>query len=93
MGSGQRRAWRLATHHCPDLLDIKPPKSLVRCPQYDGVSTTRSRERAVNQIYLTGDMNMVAEGVKTTQAVLDLAAGEINEDQFASWLRTNSKSP
>jgi death-on-curing protein len=26
----------------------------------------------------------------TTRAVLDVAAGEINEDQFAIWLRTNS---
>jgi death-on-curing protein len=29
----------------------------------------------------------------TTRAVLDLAAGEINEDEFASWLRANCTSP
>ncbi len=33
---------------------------------------------------------LTASETDTIQAVLDLAAGEINEDQFANWLRTNS---
>jgi prophage maintenance system killer protein len=33
---------------------------------------------------------LTASEAEATQAVLDLAAGEINEDQFATWLRANS---
>ena len=33
---------------------------------------------------------LTASEADATQAVLDLAAGEINEDQFATWLRANS---
>ena len=33
---------------------------------------------------------LTASEADATQGVLDLAAGEINEDQFAIWLRTNS---
>ncbi len=33
---------------------------------------------------------LTASEADATQAVLDLAAGNINEEQFAIWLRTNS---
>ena len=36
---------------------------------------------------------LAASEVDATRAVLDLAAGELNEDEFASWLRINGKSP
>jgi death-on-curing protein len=35
---------------------------------------------------------LTASEADATQAVLDLAAGEIKEDEFASWLRANSTS-
>jgi death-on-curing protein len=36
---------------------------------------------------------LAASEADATRAVLDLAASEMNEDDFASWLRINSKSP
>jgi death-on-curing protein len=36
---------------------------------------------------------LTASETDATRAVLDLAAGEINENQFASWLRANSRMP
>ena len=33
---------------------------------------------------------LIASEADATRAVLDLAAGEITKDEFASWLRTNS---
>ena len=38
---------------------------------------------------LNGSTFTAAEA-DATQAILNLAAGEINEDEFASWLRSNS---
>ena len=36
---------------------------------------------------------LAASEADATRAVLDLAASEMNEDDFASWLRINGKSP
>lgn len=36
-------------------------------------------------------VNLTATEVAATQAVLNLAAGELTEDQFAQWLRDNTE--
>ena len=39
----------------------------------------------------TNGISLSATEVSATQVVLDLAAGEITEEQFAQWLRINTK--
>ncbi len=75
----------------PDVFDLAAAYTTAIIANHPFVDGNKRTSFVVGILFLElNGPTLTASEADATQAVLDLAAGEINEDQFAIWLRTNS---
>ena len=75
----------------PDVFDLAAAYTAAIIANHPFVDGNKRTGFVVGILFLElNGSTLTASETDTTAAVLDLAAGEINEDQFAIWLRTNS---
>ena len=75
----------------PDVFDLAAAYTAAIIANHPFVDGNKRTGFVVGILFLElNGSTLTASETDTTAAVLDLAAGEINEDQFAVWLRTNS---
>jgi death-on-curing protein len=75
----------------PDVFDLAAAYTAAIIANHPFVDGNKRTGFVVGVLFLElNGSTLTASETDTTPAVLDLAAGEINEDQFAIWLRTNS---
>ncbi len=75
----------------PDVFDLAAAYTAAIIANHPFVDGNNRMGFVVGVLFL--ELNgpfLTASEADATRAVLDLAAGEMNEDEFASWLRTNS---
>ncbi len=75
----------------PDVLDLAAAYTAAIIANHPFVDGNKRTGFVVGVLFL--ELNgpfLTASEADASQAVLDLAASEISEDEFASWLRTNS---
>ncbi len=78
----------------PDVFDLAAAYTAAIIANHPFVDGNKRTGFVVGILFLElNGPTLTAPETDATQAVLDLAAGEINEDEFGSWLRTNSRSP
>jgi death-on-curing protein len=75
----------------PDVFDLAAAYTAAIIANHPFVDGNKRTGFVVGILFLElNGSTLTASETDTTAAVVDLAAGEINEDQFAIWLRTNS---
>ena len=75
----------------PDAFDLAAVYTAATIANHPFVDGNKRTGFVVGVLFLElNGPTLTASEADATQAVLDLAAGEINEDQFATWLRANS---
>ena len=75
----------------PDVFDLAAAYTAAIINNHPFVDGKKRTGFVVGVLFLElNSPTFTASEADATQAVLDLAAGKINEDQFAIWLRTNS---
>ncbi len=75
----------------PDVLDLAAAHTAAIIANHPFVDGNKRTGFVVGVLFL--ELNgpfLTASEADASQVVLDLAASEISEDEFASWLRTNS---
>ncbi len=79
------------TYGDPDVLDLAAAYTAAIINNHPFVDGNKRTGFVVGILFLElNGPTFTASEADATQAVLDLAAGEISEDQFATWLRANS---
>jgi death-on-curing protein len=79
------------TYGDPDVFDLAAADTAAIINNHPFVDGNKRTGFVVGILFLElNGPTLTASEAEATQAVLDLAAGEINQDQFATWLRTNS---
>ncbi len=75
----------------PDVFDLAATYTTAIIANHPFVDGNKRTGFVVGILFLElNGPTLTASEADTTQAVLALAAGNINEEQFAIWLRTNS---
>ena len=75
----------------PDVFDLAAAYTAAIITNHPFVDGNKRTGFVVGVLFLElNGPTLTASEADATQAVLDVAAGEINEDQFATWLRANS---
>ncbi len=75
----------------PDAFDLAAAYTAAIINNHPFVDGNKRAGFVVGVLFLElNGPTLTASEADATQAVLDVAAGEINEDQFATWLRANS---
>ena len=78
-------------HDNPDVFDLAAAYTAAIIGNHPFVDGNQRTGFVVGILFLElNGSTLTASEAATTRAVLDLAAGNINEDYFAIWLRTNS---
>ncbi len=78
----------------PDVFDLAAAYTAAIINNHPFVDGNKRTGFVVGVLFLElNGPTLTASETDATRAVLDLAAGEINENQFASWLRANSRMP
>ena len=78
----------------PDVFDLAAAYTAAIIANHPFVDGNKRTGFVVGVLFLElNGPTLTASETDATRAVLDLAAGEINENQFASWLRANSRMP
>ncbi len=79
------------TYGDPDVFDLAAAYTAAIINNHPFVDGNKRTGFVVGILFLElNGPTFTASEADVTQAVLDLAAGEISEDQFATWLRANS---
>ncbi len=79
------------TYGDPDVFDLAAAYTAAIINNHPFVDGNKRTGFVVGILFLElNGPTFTASEADATQAVLDLAAGEISEDQFATWLRANS---
>ena len=77
----------------PDLFDLAAAYTAALIANHPFVDGNKRTAFVVGILFLElNGPTFIASEPDATRAVYDLAAGEMNESEFASWLRTNSRS-
>ena len=78
----------------PDVFDLAAAYTAAIIANHPFVDGNKRTGLVVGALFLElNGSTLTASEADTTRAVLDFAAGEINEDEFASWLRANCTPP
>jgi death-on-curing protein len=78
----------------PDVFDLAAAYTTAIIANHPFVDGNKRAGFVVGILFLElNGPTLTASEADATQAVLDLAAGEIDEDEFASWLRSNCTPP
>ena len=90
--SALARPRQLQAYGSPDLFDLAAAYAAAIIANHPFVDGNKRTGFVVGILFLelNGPILMASEA-EATRVVLDLASGEINENEFASWLRNNSK--
>ena len=94
LGSALARPRQRHSYDDPDVFDLAAAYTAAIIANHPFVDGNKRTGFVVGVLFLElNGSTLTASEADTTRAVLDLAAGEINEDEFASWLRTNNRFP
>ena len=76
----------------PDLFDLAAAYAFGLARNHAFVDGNKRIALAAADVFLQGNgWELTADEAETVVAFLDLAAGELNEPQLASWFRANSQ--
>lgn len=92
--SALARAHQRHAYGDPDVFDLAAAYTAAIIGNHPFVDGNKRTGFVVGLLFLElNGPTFLASEADATRAVLDLAAGDINEDEFAAWLRANSRPP